>query len=121
LSHDNDKNVSVIPKIPTGGGLFKSFRSPGPPPPIVQPPKPETQQPQKTSLDVFDFDDHDDNALTINLDFQKVEEKKPSSPLPSLNSSTKSEKTPTSSKPLSKPSSSTVQKLLVIKMPRKAS
>ena len=113
LSHNNDKNVSVnsfIPKIPSGGGFFKSFRSPGPPPPIVQPPKPETQQPQKTSLDVFDFDDHDDNALTINLDFQKVDEKKPSSPLPSLNSTTKSEKTPASSKPLSKPSSSTVQK-----------
>ena len=115
LSHDNnDKNNasvvnhSVIPKIPSGGGFFKSFRSPGPPAPIAQPPKQET-----TSLDVFDFDDFDDNALTINLDFPKVkDDKKPSSPLPCLKT-TKSEKTTTSTIASPKPAvtkPSTVQK-----------
>ena len=67
---DSKKNVAanhpVIPKIPSGGGFFKSYTP-------VFIPKPEG--PNKTSLDIFDFDENELDSLPI--EFRKNEDQKP--------------------------------------------
>ena len=56
----------VIPKIPSGGGFFKSYTP-------VFIPKPEGSN--KTSLDIFDFDENELDSLPI--EFRKNEDQKP--------------------------------------------
>ena len=66
-SKKNDAaNHPVIPKIPSGGGFFKSYTP-------VFIPKPEG--PNKTSLDIFDFDENELDSLPI--EFRKNEDQKP--------------------------------------------
>ena len=65
---DSHSNSPVVPKIPSGGGFFKSFK-----------PVPLTNAPN-TNLNVFDFDENEEDAvqLELNKSEKETQEQKPS-------------------------------------------